>query len=449
MPIRVQNDLPVKEILEQENIFVMDEFRAAHQDIRPISIGLLNLMPLKEDTELQILRALSNTPLQVDVTFVRVTSHVSKNTSTSHIYKFYEAFEDIKNKKFDGFIITGAPVEQMPFEDVDYWEELKGIMEWTKTNVVSTLHLCWGAQAGIYYHYGIDKVLLPEKRSGLYWHRVRNRKIPIVRGFDDMFLAPHSRHTEVPQDLLEADERITILADSDEAGVYMCMAQNGRQIFVMGHPEYDRMTLDAEYKRDSAKGLNPVIPKNYYPVAYDMERKGTFAGGRENTTAIAKAFCDTIADAGYVPMIYSSASFLNENFDWKKLKNCKVWVASYSDTRPKLPVSADLWQYTKKGSLEGANTDKGYCDLVYSYMEATSIKFTKPTLTMKKNTTAQATVKIKPNGCTDRKSFTSSNPKVVAVNKKTGKLTAKKAGKATIMVTTGSGRKAKMKVVVK
>ena len=186
-----------------------------------------------------------------------------------------------------------------------------------------------------------------------------------------------------------------------------------------------------------------------YPVAYDMERKGTFAGGRENTTAIAKAFCDTIADAGYVPMIYSSASFLNENFDWKKLKNCKVWVASYSDTRPKLPVSADLWQYTKKGSLEGANTDKGYCDLVYSYMEATSIKFTKPTLTMKKNTTAQATVKIKPNGCTDRKSFTSSNPKVVAVNKKTGKLTAKKAGKATITVTTGSGRKAKMKVVVK
>ena len=247
MPIRVQNDLPVKEILEQENIFVMDEFRAAHQDIRPISIGLLNLMPLKEDTELQILRALSNTPLQVDVTFVRVTSHVSKNTSTSHIYKFYEAFEDIKNKKFDGFIITGAPVEQMPFEDVDYWEELKGIMEWTKTNVVSTLHLCWGAQAGIYYHYGIDKVLLPEKRSGLYWHRVRNRKIPIVRGFDDMFLAPPTRQTEQPQQQKEADERITIQADSDEAGVYMCMAQNGRQIFVMGHPEYDRMTLDAEY----------------------------------------------------------------------------------------------------------------------------------------------------------------------------------------------------------
>ena len=219
MPIRVQNDLPVKEILEQENIFVMDEMRAAHQDIRPISIGLLNLMPLKEDTELQILRALSNSPLQVDVTFVRVTSHVSKNTSTSHIYKFYEAFDDIKGKKFDGFIITGAPVEQMPFEDVDYWEELKRIMEWTKTNVVSTLHLCWGAQAGIYYHYGIDKVQLPEKRSGLFWHQVRNRKIPIVRGFDDKFLAPHSRHTEVPQDLLEKDDRITILADSEERRV--------------------------------------------------------------------------------------------------------------------------------------------------------------------------------------------------------------------------------------
>ena len=265
MPIRVQNDLPVKEILEQENIFVMDEFRAAHQDIRPISIGLLNLMPLKEDTELQILRALSNTPLQVDVTFVRVTSHVSKNTSTSHIYKFYEAFEDIKNKKFDGFIITGAPVEQMPFEDVDYWEELKGIMEWTKTNVVSTLHLCWGAQAGIYYHYGIDKVLLPEKRSGLYWHRVRNRKIPIVRGFDDMFLAPHSRHTEVSIDDIRATKEITILAESDEAGFFLGMADGGRKIFIMGHPEYDRLTLDKEYKRDLEKGMDIQMPVNYYP----------------------------------------------------------------------------------------------------------------------------------------------------------------------------------------
>ncbi|GAA0791893.1 homoserine O-succinyltransferase [Clostridium sp. AF19-22AC] len=265
MPIRVQNDLPVKEILEQENIFVMDEYRAAHQDIRPISIGLLNLMPLKEDTELQILRSLSNTPLQVDVTFVRVGSHVSKNTSTSHIYKFYEAFSDIRNKKFDGFIITGAPVEQMPFEDVDYWEELKEIMEWTKTNVTSTLHLCWGAQAGLYYHYGIDKVKLPHKMFGVFRHHVRNRKIPLVRGFDDIFYAPHSRHTTVPQELLEADERITILADSKEAGVFLCMAQEGRQIFVMGHPEYDRITLDTEYKRDKGKGLDIQVPVNYYP----------------------------------------------------------------------------------------------------------------------------------------------------------------------------------------
>ena len=265
MPIRVQNDLPVKEILEHENIFVMDEYRAAHQDIRPISIGLLNLMPLKEDTELQILRSLSNTPLQVDVTFVRMTSHVSKNTSTSHIYKFYEAFEEIKGQKFDGFIITGAPVEQMRFEEVDYWQELTEIMEWTKTNVMSTLHLCWGAQAGIYYHYGIDKEMLPKKLSGVYRHRVRNRKIPLVRGFDDVFMAPHSRHTEVPQQLLEADERITILADSLQAGVFLCMAQEGRQIFVMGHPEYDRMTLDSEYKRDMGRGVNPQIPENYYP----------------------------------------------------------------------------------------------------------------------------------------------------------------------------------------
>ena len=265
MPIRVQNDLPVKEILEQENIFVMDEYRAAHQQIRPISIGLLNLMPLKEDTELQILRSLSNTPLQVDVTFVRVSSHVSKNTSTSHIYKFYESFEHIKNKKFDGFIITGAPVEQMPFEEVDYWDELKEIMEWTKTNVTSTLHLCWWAQAGIYYHYGIDKVMLPEKKFGVFPHHVRDRKIPLVRGFDDTFYAPHSRHTEIPLKQLEKDERITILADSEEAGVFLCMAQDGKQVFVMGHPEYDRMTLDTEYKRDREKGLDIQVPINYYP----------------------------------------------------------------------------------------------------------------------------------------------------------------------------------------
>lgn len=272
MPIRVQNDLPAKEILEKENIFVMDEHRAIHQDIRPIRIGLLNLMPLKEETELQILRSLSNTPLQVDVIFVNVASHVSKNTATSHLNKFYVTYEDIREQRFDGFIITGAPVEQMPFEDVDYWEELQQIMEWTKTNVTSTLHLCWGAQAGLYYHYGIDKEPLESKLFGVFPHRVLNRKIPLVRGFDDVFFAPHSRHTDVPVEKIREDERLTILAESDEAGVFLAMAQGGRQIFVMGHPEYDRMTLDKEYKRDKAKGLPIAVPKNYYENEDDSKR---------------------------------------------------------------------------------------------------------------------------------------------------------------------------------
>lgn len=265
MPIRVQNDLPVKEILEHENIFVMDEHRAAHQDIRPIRIGLLNLMPLKEDTELQILRSLSNTPLQVDVVFVNVSSHESKNTPTSHLNKFYQPFSEIKDQKFDGFIITGAPVEQMPFEEVDYWEELKEIMEWTKSNVTSTLHLCWGAQAGLYYHYGIDKVPLDQKLFGVFWHKVLNRKVPLVRGFDDVFLAPHSRHTDVPVEKIRAEEKLTILAESEKAGAFLTMAEGGRQIFVMGHPEYDRITLDGEYKRDLVKGLPITMPENYYP----------------------------------------------------------------------------------------------------------------------------------------------------------------------------------------
>lgn len=272
MPIRVQNDLPVKEILEKENIFVMDEHRAIHQDIRPIKIGLLNLMPLKEDTELQILRSLSNTPLQVDVVFVMVKSHQSKNTSVNHLNRFYEIFDDIKDQKFDGFIITGAPVEQMPFEDVDYWDELKEIMEWTKTHVTSTIHLCWGAQAGLYYHYGINKVQLPEKLFGIFEHKVMNRKIPLVRGFDDNFFAPHSRHTDVPIEKIREDDRIMILAESKEAGVFLAMAEDGRQIFVMGHPEYDRITLDTEYKRDLAKGLKIKMPVNYYPEN-DSEKK--------------------------------------------------------------------------------------------------------------------------------------------------------------------------------
>ncbi len=265
MPIRVQNDLPVKEILEHENIFVMDEKRATSQDIRPLKVGLLNLMPLKEDTELQILRSLSNTPLQVDVVFVNVSSHQSKNTSTSHINKFYVPFKDIRKQRFDGFIITGAPVEQMPFEEVDYWEELKEIMEWTKTHVTSTVHLCWGAQAALYYHFGINKVQMDAKVFGVFEHRVQNRKTPLVRGFDDVFLAPHSRHTTVPTELIKAEERITVLAESDEAGVFLAMADDGKQIFVMGHPEYDRVTLHNEYMRDKNKGLEIELPKNYYP----------------------------------------------------------------------------------------------------------------------------------------------------------------------------------------
>lgn len=264
MPIKVQKDLPAREILEKENIFVMDETRALHQDIRPIQILILNLMPLKEETELQLLRSLSNTPLQVDVTFMAPASHESKNTSTSHLNKFYVDFSQIRRKNFDGMIITGAPVEHMEFEEVDYWEELVEIMEWTKTHVTSTMHLCWGAQAGLYYHFGLQKKQLPEKMFGLFWHKVNNRKIPLVRGFDDRFLAPHSRHTEVPIEDIWADGRITILAESEEAGFFLGMANDGRQIFVMGHPEYDRVTLDGEYKRDLGKGLDIQLPKNYY-----------------------------------------------------------------------------------------------------------------------------------------------------------------------------------------
>ena len=264
MPIRIQNDLPVKEELEKENLFIVDENRAAHQDIRPLQIAIVNLMPVKQDTELQLLRSLSNTPLQVDVTFVAVESHESKNTSTSHLNKFYVTFKDIKKKKFDGMIITGAPVEQMEYEEVDYWEEIARIMEWSKTHVTSTIHLCWGAQAALYYHYGIQKHMLPEKMFGLFWHRVYNRKCPLVRGFDDVFLAPHSRHTEVRSEDIRACSELTVLAESDEAGVFLAMADEGKQIFIMGHPEYDRITLDGEYHRDLEKGLDIQLPKNYY-----------------------------------------------------------------------------------------------------------------------------------------------------------------------------------------
>lgn len=265
MPIKVQNDLPAKGILENENIFVMDELRASHQDIRPLQVCILNLMPVKQDTELQLLRALSNTPLQVDVTFLMVTSHVSLNTSANHLNRFYSTFADIKSKRFDGLIITGAPVEDIAFEEVDYWEEVCAIMDWAEINVTSTLHICWGAQAGFYHYYGIPKHMLPEKLFGLYWHKVQNRKVPLVRGFDDLFLAPHSRHTETRSEDIHQCEAVTVLAESAEAGVFLAYAENGKKIFVNGHPEYDRYTLDAEYKRDLAKGLPIHIPRNYYP----------------------------------------------------------------------------------------------------------------------------------------------------------------------------------------
>ena len=272
MPVKVSNVLPAKKILEAENIFVMDESRAMMQDIRPLRIAILNLMPLKEDTELQLLRSFSNTPLQIEVTFLTTASYVGTNTPLSHLEQFYMTFADVKEKKFDGLIITGAPVEQMEFEDVAYWEELKEIMDWSETNVTSTLHICWGAQAGLFHHYGVHKELLPAKLSGVYRHRVLNRKEPLVRGFDDEFFAPHSRYTGISKEDVEASGKFTVLAESDEAGYFILLAEGGKNIFVLGHPEYDRLTLDKEYKRDLAKGINPDIPVNYYPDN-DPEKK--------------------------------------------------------------------------------------------------------------------------------------------------------------------------------
>ena len=265
MPIKIQSDLPAKAELEEENIFVMDENRAISQNIRPLEIIVLNLMTIKQDTELQLLRGLSNTPLQIDVTFLQMSSHVSKNTSASHIKKFYQTFEEIKNNNYDGMIITGAPVEKLDFEEVNYWDELITVMEWSKKHVTSTIHICWGAQAGLYYHYGIKKELLPKKLSGVYKHRVMNRKEPLVRGFDDVFMAPHSRYTQASRQQILDNPRLKVLADSDEAGIYIVLGDGGKEIFVMGHPEYDRLTLDQEYKRDIDKGIEPDLPVNYYP----------------------------------------------------------------------------------------------------------------------------------------------------------------------------------------
>ncbi|MCR5086026.1 MAG: homoserine O-succinyltransferase [Lachnospiraceae bacterium] len=265
MPIKVANDLPARKLLVEENIFVMDENRATTQDIRPLSIAILNLMPLKEETELQLMRSLSNTPLQIDITFLTTASYTGKNTAKNHLDQFYLTFDDVKNRRFDGLIITGAPVEQMEFTEVAYWDELTQIMEWSKTHVTSTFHICWGAQAALYYHYGIRKIPLEHKMFGLFRHRVMNRREPLVRGFDDEFFMPHSRHTTVDAEEIRNHPELTIMAESDEAGVLLVMAKEGRQIFVLGHPEYDRVTLDKEYKRDLSKNLPIDLPKNYYP----------------------------------------------------------------------------------------------------------------------------------------------------------------------------------------
>ena len=265
MPIQIPNDLPAREILQEENIFVMTETRAVSQDIRPLEIVLLNLMPTKVATETQFTRLLGNTPLQVRLELMHMTSHVAKNVSQDHLLNFYKSFEELKHRKFDGMVITGAPVEHMAFEDVDYWRELCEIMEWTKTNVHSTLHICWGAQAGLYYHYGIPKKELTEKLFGVFPHTADYKRSILLRGFDDIFWVPHSRHTTVERADIESVPALKIIASSEEAGVYAVMNKGGKQIFVTGHSEYDPDTLQNEYLRDKNLGLDIAVPKNYYP----------------------------------------------------------------------------------------------------------------------------------------------------------------------------------------
>ena len=265
MPIRIPNDLPAASTLQQENIFVMTQTRALTQDIRPLEIVLLNLMPTKITTETQLTRLLGNTPLQVHLELMHTTSHKSRNVSQEHLLSFYKTFDELKDRKFDGMVITGAPVEQMDFEDVDYWEELCQIMEWSKTHVHSTFHICWGAQAGLYYHYGIPKRQLEEKLFGVFPHRADYKRAILLRGFDDTFYVPHSRHTTVLREDIEAAGGLKILASSPEAGVYAVMNKAGRQIFITGHSEYDPETLRTEYLRDKNAGLTIRIPENYFP----------------------------------------------------------------------------------------------------------------------------------------------------------------------------------------
>lgn len=265
MPIRIPDALPATAALESENIFVMTEYRALHQDIRPLRVLILNLMPTKVATETQIMRKLSNTPLQIEVELLRTRSHEAKHVSAAHLEAFYRTFDDVRREHFDGLIITGAPVEQLEFQDVDYWDELVGIMDWSTTNVHSTLHICWGAQAGLYHHYGIRKHPLPAKLSGVYEHRLVKPSSPLVRGLDDRFYAVHSRYTGVDEDAVRVNPALEVIATSDVAGLYIVKSTDSRRFFVFGHPEYDRDTLKLEYERDVAAGINPQVPVNYFP----------------------------------------------------------------------------------------------------------------------------------------------------------------------------------------
>jgi len=265
MPVKIPNTLPARATLESENVFVMGEERAIHQDIRPMRVAILNLMPTKVATETQLLRLLGNSSLQVDVTLLHTVTHESKNTDAEHLLNHYDTFDDIRNEKFDGLIITGAPVEQMDFEEVDYWPELCDIMDWAEENVYSTFYICWGAQAGLYHHYGVPKYSLPAKMFGVFEHRTLHPTEKLLRGFDDVFLAPHSRHTEIRRADLEKISELKILAESDDAGIYIVGSKDGRHIFITGHSEYDPLTLKSEYDRDVNKGLPINIPNNYFP----------------------------------------------------------------------------------------------------------------------------------------------------------------------------------------
>lgn len=265
MPIKIPNNLPAVDILKNENIFVMNEIRAMSQDIRPLKILVLNLMPTKIATETQLSRLLGNTPLQIEMELIHTESYKSKNVSEEHLFTFYKTFAEIKDNKYDGMIITGAPVEMMPFEEVEYWQELCQIMEWTKTHVHSTFHICWGAQAAMYYHYGVNKRILPKKLSGVYEHTVDYKQSMVMRGFDDKFMAPHSRNTTMDREDIEKVSDLKILATSEVAGVYAVKNNSGSMFFVFGHSEYDADTLEKEYVRDKNAGLNPDVPVNYYP----------------------------------------------------------------------------------------------------------------------------------------------------------------------------------------